>query len=110
VYHCKVRLPIHPVQRRDTYICQYCGKDGLESLDNWHDSTIDHVVPRKYGGTDDLTNLVSACHYCNALKSDNQFGCLEDAKEFIARRRGELQVTVEAIRNELRNDPPATQI
>ena len=45
--------PIGTIQKRDNYLCQYCGKDGLESLDNWHDSTVDHFRPRKYGGTDD---------------------------------------------------------
>ncbi len=38
-------IEVHPFQKRDNYTCQYFSKDGLSSLDNWHDSTIDHLIP-----------------------------------------------------------------
>ena len=47
---------------RDGYACANCGrKDNL---------TIDHVVPRRMGGTFSWQNLVCACHACNAKKGD----------------------------------------
>ena len=46
---------------RDGYECAYCGQ---------HATTVDHIVPRVQGGTDDDDNLVAACALCNALKSD----------------------------------------
>jgi 5-methylcytosine-specific restriction endonuclease McrA len=40
--------------------CVYCGQ--------WVAGTIDHVVPRHRGGTNDRENLVSACYSCNSRK------------------------------------------
>ncbi len=82
--------PIDPVQRRDDYRCQYCGKDGLASLDNWHDCTIDHFVPKKHGGTDDESNLVTCCSYCNAIKGARVFGTLVEARDYVLRQREQL--------------------
>jgi 5-methylcytosine-specific restriction endonuclease McrA len=39
--------------------CCYCGKRG---------GTIDHILAKKSGGTDDWDNLTGACHSCNARK------------------------------------------
>lgn len=33
-----------------------------------HTATIEHYVPRTNGGTSAITNLVVACHICNALR------------------------------------------
>ncbi|WP_301120312.1 HNH endonuclease [Mycolicibacterium fortuitum] len=30
---------------------------------------VDHIIPVSQGGTDDLTNLASACHNCHAAKT-----------------------------------------
>lgn len=48
---------------RDGLCCIYC-------LQDWSVGglTIDHVVSRSDGGTNDHTNLVSACARCNGLK------------------------------------------
>lgn len=35
-------------------------------------ASIDHVVPRAHGGTDDPTNLQLAHYWCNAVKSDRE--------------------------------------
>lgn len=43
------------------YKCAYCGS--REHL------TLDHVVPRFAGGTDETKNLVCACNECNKSKS-----------------------------------------
>lgn len=42
--------------------CVYCG--------TWEAGHVDHVVPKSRGGTDDPTNLVSACQPCNYAKHD----------------------------------------
>jgi 5-methylcytosine-specific restriction endonuclease McrA len=94
--------PIGTIQKRDNYLCQYCGKDGLESLDNWHDSTVDHFRPRKYGGTDDSENLVTSCGHCNSIKGDRLFGSIEECKVYILKRRAELQITFEAVKKAVR--------
>ena len=52
--------------RRDNFTCRYCGKHAGE---DGAELTIDHVVTVALGGTDDPTNLVTACKDCNAGKS-----------------------------------------
>jgi len=48
------------VFERDGERCRYCG--AAEHL------TVDHVVPRCQGGSDDPDNLVVACRSCNSRK------------------------------------------
>jgi hypothetical protein len=52
------------ILRRDNYTCRYCGGVAPEVR-----ITVDHVVPRALGGTDDPSNLVAACADCNGGKS-----------------------------------------
>jgi len=49
--------------KRDGSICQYCGK-------NSQPMTIDHVIPKSYGGRDTWENLVCACIKCNSKKGN----------------------------------------
>nr|WP_295662232.1 HNH endonuclease signature motif containing protein [Polymorphobacter sp.] len=50
-------------------VCAYCGS--VERL------TLDHVIPRILGGSDDGANLVPACRSCNSSKgsTDLLFWC-----------------------------------
>lgn len=57
----RVKLTRKEVFLRDSYTCQYCGRQ-------CHDLTIDHVVPRSRGGPHTWDNLVSACKPCNHRK------------------------------------------
>jgi 5-methylcytosine-specific restriction endonuclease McrA len=59
------RLPVSRkgVLARDTYTCQYCGKQPPR-----HALTVDHVVPRSRGGSTSWQNLVTACAPCNRRK------------------------------------------
>lgn len=52
--------------RRDGFKCRYCGLVAGET-----ELTIDHVVPRTLGGSDDPTNLVTACKDCNSGKTSS---------------------------------------
>lgn len=56
------------VMRRDGHRCLYCGRDPDDGVK----LTIDHVVPAALGGTDDPSNLCTACTECNAGKSSIQ--------------------------------------
>lgn len=48
--------------------CYYCST-GLTS----ETATIDHVIPKSKGGTDDSQNLVLACPECNERKAERDF-------------------------------------
>jgi len=50
------------IYRRDNFKCLYCGSK--ENL------TLDHVIPRSKGGTNNWNNLATCCNRCNVLKGD----------------------------------------
>ncbi len=56
----------HAIYMRDGYTCVYCGKDLLDVAPQGRH--LDHVVARHNGGTDDVSNLVTACASCNCSK------------------------------------------
>ncbi len=57
----RVKLSKREVFRRDSYTCQYCGRQTPHL-------TIDHVTPRHKGGGHRWDNLVTACPPCNRRK------------------------------------------
>jgi len=60
----KILLTRKNIIKRDRHICQYCGdRDGP--------MTVDHVVPKSYGGSDTWENMVCACERCNNRKGDH---------------------------------------
>jgi len=62
------------IYKRDGYECVYCGsKKHL---------TLDHVLPKSRGGTNEWTNLVTCCSKCNRQK-DNKTP--EEAKMSMSR-------------------------
>jgi hypothetical protein len=54
----------YEVLRRDNHACRYCGATAPDVK-----LTVDHVVPQALGGSDDPTNLVTACEPCNSGKT-----------------------------------------
>lgn len=59
----QVILTRRNIIKRDGGRCMYCGV--LEGP-----MTIDHVMPKKFGGRDSWENLVSACMQCNNRKGN----------------------------------------
>jgi 5-methylcytosine-specific restriction endonuclease McrA len=49
---------------RDRGLCQQCGNEG---------DSVDHIVPRSQGGTDDDENLQLLCRTCNSSKGGRFF-------------------------------------
>jgi 5-methylcytosine-specific restriction endonuclease McrA len=78
------------IYARDGHKCQYCG--ATRKL------TIDHVIPKSKGGSDDWDNLVVACSSCNIKKGDKY---LEHTGMKLARRpmqpRTHLDVAISQI-------------
>lgn len=56
-----IRLWRKAIKDAWNHCCAYCGE-------NKDQMTIDHVIPQALGGTDELTNVLCACHECNQDK------------------------------------------
>jgi 5-methylcytosine-specific restriction endonuclease McrA len=59
----RVQLNRKNILKRDKNTCQYCGK-------NSQPMTVDHIIPKSYGGKDTWENLVCACPSCNRKKGN----------------------------------------
>lgn len=70
---------------RDDYTCRYCGAKPPDVTLH-----VDHIVPRAHGGTDDPSNLVTACAPCNLGKSHYAQGDAIAAD--VIRAQGEVEV------------------
>ena len=56
----------YEVLKRARMRCQLCGISGeIRALE------VDHIVPRKHFGSDDISNLQALCYSCNATKRDS---------------------------------------
>jgi hypothetical protein len=60
------------VRKRAEHQCEYCGRKQSDSL--LAPLHIEHIVPRKHGGTDIESNLALACIDCNLYKGPNLTG------------------------------------
>lgn len=60
------------VRERAAHSCEYCGRRAADSP--LVPLQIEHVIPRKHGGGDQLTNLALACAECNLHKGSNLTG------------------------------------
>jgi len=54
---------------RDQYRCQYCGRPASD-LKPREALTRDHLIPLSRGGSNEWTNVVTACSSCNTRKSN----------------------------------------
>ena len=53
------------IRRRDNHLCQPCQRNGVASSVD----SVDHIIPRAYGGTHDHSNLESICEACHKQKT-----------------------------------------
>jgi 5-methylcytosine-specific restriction endonuclease McrA len=60
------------VRKRAAHRCEYCQLRADDSP--LARLQIEHIVPRKHGGNDDLDNLALACIDCNLRKGTNLTG------------------------------------
>lgn len=61
VYRGRVPFSRRNVMIRDRHTCVYCGSQSGPI-------TMDHVIPRSRGGTNDFDNCVACCRTCNQKK------------------------------------------
>jgi len=60
-----VKFSRENVFARDNFICQYCGKKFKKK-----DLTVDHIIPKCFGGKGTWDNIVTACNKCNSRKDN----------------------------------------
>lgn len=60
------------IYRRDGNACVYCGRRTRGGT-----LTLDHVVPRAEGGSNEATNLITVCFECNSARRDRSIEELE---------------------------------
>ncbi|TXH08324.1 MAG: HNH endonuclease [Hyphomicrobiaceae bacterium] len=61
------------------HTCVYC---------EYEATTVDHVIPYTYGGSDEDDNLVACCSICNSIASNKIFETFEGKRAFIRKRYG----------------------
>jgi hypothetical protein len=61
------------ILERDHFTCRFCGRRAPET-----ELEVDHLLARSRDGSDDETNLVTACRDCNRGKGDRQIALPDD--------------------------------
>ena len=56
----------YEVLRRARFRCQLCGTSAEQRA-----LEVDHIVPRKFLGGDDISNFQALCYLCNSMKRDS---------------------------------------
>jgi 5-methylcytosine-specific restriction endonuclease McrA len=67
------------VRERAGQCCEYCQRRQIDSP--LIPLQIEHIVPRKHGGSDELENLALACADCNLRKGSNLTGIDPETNE-----------------------------
>ena len=69
------------VRQRSKFLCEYC-----HACENWQyvKFTVDHIMPRSLGGSDDLENLALACFHCNRRKTNQKTAIDPESKETVS--------------------------
>jgi 5-methylcytosine-specific restriction endonuclease McrA len=67
------------VRQRAAQTCEYCQRRQIDSP--LIPLQIEHILPRKHGGSDSLENLALACADCNLHKGSNLTGIDPDSNQ-----------------------------
>jgi hypothetical protein len=68
------------VREKASYLCEYCHSPERLSANRF---TIDHIIPRSLGGSDDIGNLALACRRCNERRYNFVGGVDPETQEVV---------------------------
>lgn len=68
------------IRERAKYVCEYCHSPERLSANRF---TVDHVIPKSLGGSDELDNLALACRRCNERRYNFVAGIDPDTQEIV---------------------------
>jgi len=93
----KEQYPYQRVYEGYGFKCAYCGIDGSNNFETWFTANfaVDHIKPRKRGGTDEPNNLALACHSCNLYKGAVDCNSVDQAREIILQKKRQAGIWYE---------------
>lgn len=68
------------VREKANFLCEYCHSPERLSATRF---TVDHVIPKSLGGSDDLSNLALACRRCNERRYNFVAGIDPETQEIV---------------------------
>jgi 5-methylcytosine-specific restriction endonuclease McrA len=68
------------IRERAKYVCEYCHSPERLSANRL---TVDHVIPKSLGGSDQPTNLALACRRCNERRYNFVAGIDPETQEIV---------------------------
>jgi ATP adenylyltransferase len=104
----------YEVLKRAGFRCELCGISADERA-----IEVDHIVPRKHGGEDDLTNLQALCFKCNANKGARDDEDFRVIRESMNKRQsncifceisGERVIALNTLAFAIRDNYPVTEL
>ena len=72
----------YDILKNAKFRCELCGITAEQKA-----LEVDHIVPRKHGGSDDKSNLQALCYSCNAMKRDRDDTDFRNVKDSYASRQ-----------------------
>ncbi len=69
------------VRERANYLCEYCHSPERISANRF---TVDHLLPKSIGGSDDTNNLALACRRCNERRYNFVAGFDSETEAIVA--------------------------
>lgn len=68
------------IRERAEYLCEYCHSSERLSASRF---TVDHVIPKSLGGSDEIDNLALACRRCNEKRYNFVAGIDPETQEIV---------------------------
>ena len=66
------KVLVETVWQRDNHRCGECNQPLQRGVRGKRQGHVDHIIPRKRGGGDDLNNLQLLCRDCHTIKTKSE--------------------------------------